>query len=334
MRIDVRGRAPACARCRSPGRPAEDPRAQWRGVAVSAGQHSILAKYCCEAEHGRDDRPVHEPAAEATTVSIHREVTLLTQLPLTGCERRFGRVTFRRFRLLLACAIAAVTASSSGRLGEVAAQGLAQGAVSAISAEALAQIDALVREKDTRSAVERKIDSQLLYELRMERGERVAGGVSVIETDLPYAPDGHVIVDVKALSTVGLLSAVATLGAEVISSTPEGAMLRAHIDIDHVEALASLPESCPCSGRRHGHALGRTHDEGPASVAAPPEWRFRPAPSISRRHRTMVVPLPFTGQGSRSSEGDITHLAQPARVAFGGFGQGIKIGVLHRRGLA
>ena len=35
-----------------------------------------------------------------------------------------------------------------------------------------------------------------------------------------------------------------------------------------------------------------------------------------------------TGQGSRSSEGDITHLAYAARSAFGANGTGIKIGVL------
>ena len=35
-----------------------------------------------------------------------------------------------------------------------------------------------------------------------------------------------------------------------------------------------------------------------------------------------------TGQGSRSSEGDITHLAVAARAAFGATGAGVKIGVL------
>ncbi|HEV8344924.1 MAG TPA: hypothetical protein VGQ16_00055, partial [Vicinamibacterales bacterium] len=66
-----------------------------------------------------------------------------------------------------------------------------------ISAEALAQIDALIAEKETRTPAQQKIDSQLLYEQRMERGQPVANGIWAIETDLPYAGDGHLIVDVQ-----------------------------------------------------------------------------------------------------------------------------------------
>jgi len=43
-----------------------------------------------------------------------------------------------------------------------------------LSPEVLAQIDALIAEKDARTTVEQKIDSQLLYESRMEAGEPVA----------------------------------------------------------------------------------------------------------------------------------------------------------------
>ena len=49
-------------------------------------------------------------------------------------------------------------------------------AVADISPEALAQIDALLQEKESRSSTEQKIDSQLLYELRMQAGRPVAAG--------------------------------------------------------------------------------------------------------------------------------------------------------------
>src|SRR5436309_1355406 len=161
-----------------------------------------------------------------------------------ACRARkfFARLTFGRFRLPLVCIIVAVTASASGRLGPAAAQAPQQAATAEISPEALAQIDALVREKDARSPIQSKIDSQLLYELRMERGLPVAEGVSVLETDLPYAPDGHVIVDLKASPTAELFAGLAALGAELESSTPETAMLRIHINIDQVETLAALPD--------------------------------------------------------------------------------------------
>src|SRR4030095_9104360 len=143
----------------------------------------------------------------------------------------------KRFRWPLAFALA-VAAASGGRFSPVSAQ--APG--SDISPEALAQIDALVLEKDTRTAQELKIDSQLLYELRMERGVPVAQGVTVVETDLPYASDGHLILDVKATDTALVSSNLAALGIETISSTQDGAMLRVHVNIDQVEQLASLPD--------------------------------------------------------------------------------------------
>ena len=56
-----------------------------------------------------------------------------------------------------------------------------------IAPEGRAQIEALLREKETRSPAERKIDSQLLYARRMQQGLPVAPGVQTLEVDLPYA---------------------------------------------------------------------------------------------------------------------------------------------------
>src|SRR5258707_11439898 len=73
-----------------------------------------------------------------------------------------------------------------------------------ISPEALAQIDALLAEKDARTVAQRKIDSQLIYEWKMEAGQPVASGIWAVETDLPYADDGHLVVDVRARAGSGL----------------------------------------------------------------------------------------------------------------------------------
>src|SRR5258708_27061628 len=75
-----------------------------------------------------------------------------------------------------------------------------------LSPEALAQIDALMAEKDSRTPAEQKIDSQLIYERRMESGQPVADGVWVVETDLPYADDGHLVVDIRAQAGTGRAS--------------------------------------------------------------------------------------------------------------------------------
>ena len=83
-----------------------------------------------------------------------------------------------------------------------------------ISPEALAQIDALIREKESRSPSDRKLDSQLIYELKMRAGAQIALGVQTIETDVPYADDGHAVLDVKATLTAALIEGLAQLGAE------------------------------------------------------------------------------------------------------------------------
>ena len=164
----------------------------------------------------------------------------MTQLTLTGRKKKlFAALTLRHFALPLACLIAAMTAAS-GRAGAAAAP--PQTAASDIAPEALAQIEALIREKESRSPVQRKIDSQLLYEMRIKQKVPVANGIQTVETDVPYASDNHVIVDVKALLTPGFFAGLAALGVEVISSNSQGGMLRAHINIEQVEALASLPE--------------------------------------------------------------------------------------------
>jgi len=233
----------------------------------------------------------------------------------------------RRLCLLLLCLVG-ITASSGGRLGSVAAQAPGQAATTEITAEALAQIDALIREKDTRSPVDQKIDSQLLYELRMELGVPVADGVTLVETDLPYAPDGHVIVDVKGSPTATLIASIGALGGEVISSAPEATMLRAHIDIGQVEALASLDDVIfvqPEHGAMVTHAPPRSTKRGFEQRAAGLRAFLQGAVGPTGVSNVVVTQ---TGQGSRSSEGDVTHLAFAARQAFGVNGTGIKIGVL------
>ena len=66
-----------------------------------------------------------------------------------------------------------------------------------ISPEALAQIEALIREKESRTGAEQKMDSQLIYELKMRRGDVIAQGVRTLATDLPYNDQRKVTLDLK-----------------------------------------------------------------------------------------------------------------------------------------
>src|SRR4051812_40190283 len=92
-----------------------------------------------------------------------------------------GRVSIRALAVLLVAALA--VASEPRAYGEQQVSAPSTG----ISASALAQIQALLKEKATRSATEQKLDSQLIYELRMRSGQAIAPGVDRIETDVPYA---------------------------------------------------------------------------------------------------------------------------------------------------
>src|SRR5258708_36871872 len=100
----------------------------------------------------------------------------------------------------------------SGRNPAVAAKALVlSGAVPARAAEglspsALAQIQALQREKASRTAAQKKLDSQLVYALRLSRNELSAFGITNLHPNVSVAPDGRVLVYVDAVVTAALLS--------------------------------------------------------------------------------------------------------------------------------
>src|SRR3954469_3238452 len=131
-------------------------------------------------------------------------------------------------------------AASLGPRAEVDAQEPAEPAAG-ISAEALAQIAALIADKQARTPVQQKIDSQLLYEQKMEAGDQVADGIWAIDTDIPYASDGHLIVDVQAESASAVAARLAQSGVEIESAAADGSSFRAHVDIADVETLAADP---------------------------------------------------------------------------------------------
>src|SRR5262245_54992043 len=84
--------------------------------------------------------------------------------------------------LIVGCTLAALASGSLSPRG--IQEATASQAPDDISPEALAQIDALIREKDSRTAVQRKIDSQLIYQTKMNQGLTVAENVSTLQTDV------------------------------------------------------------------------------------------------------------------------------------------------------
>ncbi|MBY0279813.1 thrombospondin type 3 repeat-containing protein [Candidatus Binatia bacterium] len=218
-----------------------------------------------------------------------------------------------------------------------------------ISPEALAQIDALIREKESRTGTALKIDSGLLYELRMGRGEAIAQGVRTLETDVVEEDDGRVEIDVTADVDPSLLAQLEALGAEVVHAVAMQRSIRLRVELEDVEAIAALPgvafvqpkqDAVNGRGAQDATRTGTTARGAATTIPAtddPPATRTAHVRgmlnSVLQNGVLDAQPnvagiIPPTGQGSRSSEGDRAHRAFAARGTFGVDGTGIKIGVL------
>jgi hypothetical protein len=220
-------------------------------------------------------------------------------------------------------------ARPSGRVAGATAQ---QGA---ISSGALEQIKALIMEKESWTGPRQKIDSQLIFEIKMRRGEMIAQGVRTLRTDLPHNDKGNLILDLKAKVSDALLNQLKALGAEVVNSFPKQDSLRVQVDIGQIEAIAALPDVMFVQQRQDAVTSRvvktaqtgpkpASHDRGPGFDIRTARVRSRVLAALQGGALTNVG----TGVGSQSTEGDVTHRASSARGTFNVDGTGVKIGVL------
>jgi len=91
---------------------------------------------------------------------------------------------------------------------------------SPIAESAQQQIQALVTEKELRSPIQRKIDSQLLYAIKIRRGEAIATGVQKLDVNVSADDAGLVTVDITATIDDQLLNELSGLGIEVSNVFP------------------------------------------------------------------------------------------------------------------
>jgi hypothetical protein len=206
----------------------------------------------------------------------------------------------------------------------------------AMSPEALAQIEALIREKESRTGAQRKMDSQLIYELKMRRGEMIADGVRTLETDVQYNNQGKMILDIKAEVSDALLNRLKIYGAEVVNSVPEHNSIRIQGAMNQIEAIAALPDVIYIQSKQEAMTsrVDRAAQAGPQpAVSHDPARGFdsraanvRSLMSTALLNRTLVNAGIVIG--GTNTEGDVTHRAFPARNVFNIDGTGVKIGVL------
>lgn len=181
-----------------------------------------------------------------------------------------------------------------------------------ISPTAAAQIQALIDEKASRSPVEIKIDSQLLYALRAARGQQAARGVPALEVSLQTDEKGLVLLDIKGEIGHAQHKIILNAGGRIVSSVPRFGGMRAWVPLGSVEQLASLKET------RFVRPAARMRNNS-----------IRKEPGQFREALARAVAQRATG-GSPDivnvSEGVTTHRITQARAGL--VFTGLKIGVL------
>lgn len=103
-------------------------------------------------------------------------------------------------------------------------------------------VSGAVAEKRSRTAVQRKIDTQLLYALYRERGDAEVKGVPPGELRVKYDAKRRAFVDIRARVSSQLLTTIKTFGGEVVSSSARYADIRAYLPLGKLEDLAVLPD--------------------------------------------------------------------------------------------
>ncbi len=208
-----------------------------------------------------------------------------------------------------------------------------------ISASVRQQIAALMQEKATRSAGRRKMDSRLIYGIKMERGEQIADGVDTLDVQLPRDEQGQVIVDITANVSKQFLIKLKQVGASVIVSYPQYRSIRVETPLSVVDTIANFPEVIHIQPKQEAMVWQEDTAQGAPSDVNP-EHLQRTRPGFEERERNISKRLAkalddfqlnvYTSAngGVRKSEGDVTHKALLSRNTYGFDGTGIKIGVL------
>ena len=201
------------------------------------------------------------------------------------------------------------------------------------------QIQALLAEKESRTPAQKKIDSRLLYAMRLRRGLDAAPGVPVLQTGIALDSAQTTEVNITATVTARLLESLQKVGARIIDTYPWARSIRARVPISALEPIAADP-AVYFVGPKHqfffeggDHSEERVYTNMEGVVVAPRGARNPSAgnPRASRVRSRLASTLarrPFDTDAVNVSEGDVTHRANLARSTFGVSGAGIKVGVI------
>ncbi|MET0752794.1 MAG: S8 family serine peptidase, partial [Pyrinomonadaceae bacterium] len=212
-----------------------------------------------------------------------------------------------------------------------------------ISESARQQIAALVQEKMTRSAGRNKMDSRLIYSIKMERGERLAPGLDTLDIVIPRSEEGQPIIDITAKVSKKLITRLEAQGAKILISLPRYNTLRVEMSLEALDAVADFPEVIYIQPMQEA----MTSQSATVQVETPgesfDEENLRlTRPGFDERKEVVSNQLlkalsggsdtsdlyTLNVTGVRKSEADTTQRAAFVRNNYGSDGTGIKIGIL------
>ena len=211
----------------------------------------------------------------------------------------------------------------------VPAQGTSSNGIGPMAAQ---QILSLQQEKASRTPSQQKIDSNVLYTIRMLAGQSAAPGVPYLYTGVDVDVSNNIVVDMVASVTDELLQQINDAGGKVLYTNQALRGIRAILPPQQIEAIAASPDVTFISPRQG--FLTRANEAveflSPLRFSfAAPDFKQRAA-RVRRQLRATLNEhgTPIIGQGKVETEGDFTHQTLDARGVYGVDGTGLKIGVL------
>ena len=205
-----------------------------------------------------------------------------------------------------------------------------------MSDRARQQVEALIQEKESRTAGRRKMDSRLIYAIKMNRGEQIAEGIDKLHVKLPKNAEGEVIVDINATVDKQFLKRLKQAGAKVISSFPEYNSVRAEVGLDAIDSIADMPEVNYVQPMQEAMTSQSDSTDGEQATDPDRVSTVGPGfdePSLSQEITDAIEEFQLNSynvgtSGVRKTEADAAHKAALARNTYGVDGTGIKIGIL------
>jgi hypothetical protein len=231
----------------------------------------------------------------------------------------------------------AITLAVCASLGLATARAAAQDDEGRLSAAARQQVQALLAEKESRTAAQAKIDSNLLYALRRSQGRPAAPGVTALEAAIRAEKDGTVVVDMVARVTKSLRQRIGAAGGKILSANERLRSIRARLPLTSLEALAADADVVFIGPRQDAITVGSQGGSGRAVAdddlkGVSPRLRPSLSPGFAARAARVQARLEELLGGNpdaiNRSQGVVTHQVDTARTLFGASGAGVRIGIL------